>query len=102
MKIITAMCNAVNQLEDELAVALDLQQLAPVLRSVPGLGSILAARVLAEIGDDPTRFTTAAGLRAFAGMAPATRASGRSHYVRSRRIRNKRFGYASHWWRSPR
>ena len=29
--------------------------LAPVLRSVPGLGPVLAARVLAEIGDDPAQ-----------------------------------------------
>ena len=29
---------------------------AAILRSAPGLGPILAARVLAEIGDDPTRF----------------------------------------------
>ncbi|MGW5151736.1 transposase [Rhodococcus koreensis] len=44
-------------------------------RSVPGLGPILAARVLAEVGDDPARFATANGLRAFAGTAPITRAS---------------------------
>ncbi|MFI2400517.1 transposase [Rhodococcus sp. NPDC019647] len=36
---------------------------------------------MAEVGDDPARFATANGLRAFAGTAPITRASGRSHYV---------------------
>ncbi|WP_306454265.1 transposase [Rhodococcus sp. ACS1] len=67
------------------------------LRSAPGLGPILAARVLAEVGDDPARFTTANGLRAFAGTAPITRASGRSHYVKARKVRNKRLGDACQW-----
>jgi transposase len=98
LKIITAMRDAVDQLEAELAAAFDNHELAPILRSAPGLGPVLAARVLAEIGDDPTRFTSAAGLRAFAGTAPITRASGRSHYVKARKIRNKRLGDACHWW----
>lgn len=59
---------------------------------------MLAARILAEIGDDPDRFTTATGLRAFAGTAPVTRASGRSHYVKVRKVRNKRLGDACPWW----
>jgi transposase len=69
-----------------------------ILRSAPGLGSILAARVLADIGDDPTRFDDASGLRAFAGTAPVTTASGRSHYGKARKVRNKRLGDACHWW----
>jgi transposase len=75
----------------------DTHPLAPILRSAPGLGPVLAARVLAEIGDDPARFDSPAGLRAFAGTAPVTRASGRSHYVKARKIRNKRLGDACHW-----
>jgi len=59
---------------------------------------VLAARVLAEAGDDPQRFVTAGGLRAFAGTAPVTRASGRSRYVKARKVRNKRLGDACHWW----
>ena len=81
-----------------LAERFDTHSLAPILRSAPGLGPILAARVLAEIGDDPARFDSPAGLRAFAGTAPVTRASGRSHYVKARKIRNKRLGDACHWW----
>lgn len=98
LKIITAMRDAVDQLEAALAVAFDQHESSPILRSAPGLGPVLAARVLAEIGDDPHRFTSAAGLRAFAGTAPVTRSSGRSHYVKARKIRNKRLGDACHWW----
>jgi len=37
---------------------------------------VLGARILAEIGDDRARFASARGLKAFAGTAPVTRASG--------------------------
>ncbi len=96
--VITAMQAAVGQLEQALATEFDKHPMAPVLRSAPGLGPILAARVLAEVGDDPTRFASAGGLRAFAGTAPVTRASGKSRRVLARRVRNKRLGDACHWW----
>lgn len=96
--IITAMHTAVERLETALAAEFDEHALAAVLQSAPGLGPILGARVLAEVGDDPTRFSTAGGLRAFAGTAPVTRASGRSRYVKARRVRNKRLADACHWW----
>jgi transposase len=92
------MRRSVDELEAELGREFATHPLAPILQSAPGLGPVLAARVLAEVGDDPKRFTTAAGLRAFAGTAPVTRASGRSHYVKARKVRNKRLGDACHWW----
>ncbi|HET9870982.1 MAG TPA: IS110 family transposase [Propionibacteriaceae bacterium] len=98
LQIVVAMRTTVDQLEAALAAELDRHALAPVLRSAPGLGPVLAGRVLAEVGDDPTRFTSADNLRAFAGTAPVTRASGRSHYVKARKVRNKRLGDACHWW----
>ena len=45
--------------------------------SFPGLGIQLAARLLAEIGDDRARFADARGLKAYAGSSPVTRASGK-------------------------
>jgi transposase len=96
--IVVAMGQAVESLETELAREFDQHPQAAILRSAPGLGPILAARVLAEIGDDPTRFADPNSLRAFAGTAPVTIASGRSHYVKARKVRNKRLGDACHWW----
>ena len=98
VSVVVAMRTTVAELEAALATELDAHALAPVLRSAPGLGPVLAGRVLAEVGDDPARFATADGLRAFAGTAPITRASGRSHYVKARKVRNKRLGDACHWW----
>lgn len=98
IRIVLQMQAAVTKLEAALAAVFDAHQLAPILTSAPGLGAVLAARVLAEVGDDRERFSTAGGLRAFAGTAPVTRASGRSHRVRARRVRNKRLADACHWW----
>jgi transposase len=96
--VITSMQTAVEHLEEALSEQFDQHPLAQILRSAPGLGPVLAARVLAEVGDDPARFASASGLRAFAGTAPVTRASGRSSYVKARKVRNKRLGDACHWW----
>jgi transposase len=98
LRVLAAQQAAAETLEKALGERFDTHPLAPILRSAPGLGPVLAARVLAEIGDDPARFDSPAGLRAFAGTAPVTRASGRSHYVKARKIRNKRLGDACHWW----
>ena len=96
--VITAMSDAIAALATELAAVFDQHQQAAIITSQPGLGPVLGARVLGELGDDPTRFTDTAGLRSFAGTAPITRASGRSRVVTSRRICNRRLGDACHWW----
>ncbi|MFQ6117943.1 MAG: IS110 family transposase [Candidatus Bipolaricaulia bacterium] len=58
--------------------------------SLPGAGEILAARMLAEIGDNPYRYRALQELRCLAGTAPVTLASGRFyHRVRFRRACNK-------------
>lgn len=92
------MSTGVNELEAALTAAFTEHPQAAIVASAPGLQPVLTARVLAEIGDDPTRFPTAAALRCYAGTAPVTKASGRSRYVKARRVRNKRLGDACHWW----
>ena len=59
---------------------------AQIITSFPGLGTVLSARILAEIGDDRTRFATARGLKAFAGTAPITRASAMKQAPRPDRL----------------
>ena len=98
LQVIEAMRATVEEHEAELAREFAAHPLAPILQSAPGLGPVLAARLLAELGDDPTRFATVNGVRAFAGTAPITKASGRSHYVKARKVRNKRLADACHWW----
>jgi Transposase IS116/IS110/IS902 family len=54
--------------------------------------------VLAEIGDDRSRFADARGLKAFAGSAPITRASGKKTFVLHRYIKNKRLAAVGSIW----
>jgi Transposase IS116/IS110/IS902 family len=87
VSVIAAMETVIAELEVAMTTEFDRHRQAELLRSVPGLGPVLAARLLAEIGDDPNRFATASGLCAFAGTAPITRASGRTKTVNARHIR---------------
>ena len=59
---------------------------------------LTGARVLAEIGDDRTRFADARGLKAFAGSAPITRASGKKTVVLHRHIKNRRLAAVGSIW----
>ncbi|MFI5752204.1 IS110 family transposase [Streptomyces sp. NPDC051644] len=63
---------------------------AEIIRSQPGLGPILSARVLAEFGDDPHRYASAKARKNYAGTSPITRASGRKKVVTARYVRNDR------------
>lgn len=71
---------------------------AEILLSFPGLGVQLAARVLAEVGDDRARFADARGLKAYAGAAPVTRASGKKSHVGRRMVRNNRLNHVGYLW----
>ncbi len=93
---------AANAAADELAEAaiahFEQHPDAEIITSFPGLGNLAGARVLAEIGDDRTRFTDARGLKAFAGSAPITRASGKKTIVRHRHIKNRRLATVGSIW----
>jgi hypothetical protein len=78
------------KLEAELAQALAQHPDTPILRSLPGVGVVLAGRMLSEFGDDPDRFTNAASRRHYSGTAPVTKASGKARTVVMRRIHNTR------------
>jgi hypothetical protein len=54
--------------------------------------------VLAETGDDRSRFADAKGLKAYAGAAPITRASGKITAVLHRRVKNQRLAATGYIW----
>ena len=96
--VITTLNEQIARLEAELIEAFDRHPDAEILRSLPGLGDILGARVLAEFGDAPDRYVDAKARRNYAGTAPITRASGTSHVVVARLARNKRLFDATYQW----
>lgn len=83
-------------LEAQLTASFEQHPSAEILRSLPGLGVVLGARVLAEFGDDPHRYADAKARKNYAGTAPITRASGKSRVVLARYARNRRLGDALH------
>jgi transposase len=88
----------VTALEQQLAARFAAHPDAAILRSQPGLGVVLGARVLAEFGDDPHRYATARGRKAFAGTAPVTRSSGLRTVVVARAACNQRLVDACYLW----
>ena len=93
-----AACAAADDLERAVTESFSLHPDAGIITSFPGLGALTGARVLAEIGDDRSRFQDAKGLKAYAGAAPITRASGKTKFVTYRRIKNNRLNAAGYSW----
>lgn len=93
-----AACTAADDLAKAVEEALPQHPDADILLSFPGLGVQLGARVLAEIGDDHTRFADARGLKAYAGSSPITRASGKKSSITRRRVKNDRLNHAGFLW----
>jgi transposase len=93
-----AACAAAADLERAVTESFNLHPDAGIITSFPGLGALTGARVLAEIGDDRSRFQDAKGLKAYAGAAPITRASGKTRSVTRRKIKNNRLNAAGYTW----
>lgn len=72
---------------------------ALLLQSLPGLGKLVCATMLAEAGEALTRrdYTT---LRGLCGVAPVTRRSGKQLAVAMRHSCNRRLRTAVHYWAS--
>ncbi|MFE0332407.1 IS110 family transposase [Streptomyces sp. NPDC058960] len=98
LKQLDAACQAADDLAEAVATAFHQHADNKILLSFPGLGPLLGARVLAEIGDDRSRFGDARALKAYAGSAPITRASGKKRFVGRRFVKNNRLINAGFLW----
>jgi transposase len=96
--VIGEMNTQIARLEEQLGEGFDQHPDAKIVRSLPGLGTILGARVLGEFGDDPNRYTDAKARKNYAGTSPITKASGKSRVVLARHARNKRLSDACYLW----
>ena len=98
VEIITTLNDQIDLLGEVVSSHFGRHPDAELLTSLPGLGVILAARVLGEFGDDRDRYADAKARKAYAGTAPITRASGTRKVVMARYARNKRLGDAVQQW----
>jgi hypothetical protein len=93
-----AACAAAGDLEQAVIESFNQHPDAGIITSFPGLGTLTGARVPAETGDDRSRFSDAKGLKAYAGAAPVTRASGKTKAVMHRRVKNQRLAAVGYVW----
>jgi hypothetical protein len=98
VRLISACAAEIAELEAALAEHFEQHPDAKIVRSLPGLGTVLGARVLGEFGDDRTRFASPQSRKNYAGTSPVTRASGRSLIVLARHARNRRLADALQQW----
>ena len=98
IRLISAYTTEIAELEHALAEHFEQHPDAKIVRSLPGLGTVLGARVLGEFGDDRTRFASPQSRKNYAGTSPITKASGRSRVVLARHARNRRLADALEQW----
>lgn len=96
--IIGELNTQINRLKTELETHFEQHPDTGIIRSLPGLGVILGARVLGEFGDDPNRYADAKSRRNYAGTSPITRASGTKRVVSARYVKNRRLYDAIDQW----
>lgn len=96
--VIATIAAQIQALEAELDDRFEQHPDAKIIRSLPGLGMTLGARVLGEFGDDPNRYADAKSRKNYAGMSPITKASGKHRVVLARYARNRRLADACYQW----
>ncbi|MFE6365857.1 IS110 family transposase [Streptomyces sp. NPDC057806] len=98
LRKLDAACTSADELAEAAVETFEGHPDSEIITSFPGIGSLTGARILAEMGDDPSRFADARALKSYAGAAPVTRASGKSTSVKARRIKNQRLAAAGYIW----
>jgi transposase len=88
--ILLTLCRQIKELEGQVEAHFGTHPDAEIYLSQPGLGAILGARVLAEFGDDPSRYGDARARKNYAGTSPITRQSGKKKTVLARYVHNDR------------
>jgi len=74
-RLALALSTEIRDLEQKIAALLHQADPAAIMTSVPGVGAINAAQILARLGD-PGRFRSLAGARSFTGLVPSLTSSG--------------------------
>jgi transposase len=90
--------DSVDRLGEATAAAFNEHPDHRIITSFVGLADLTGVWLLAEIGDDRTRFADARALKAFAGSAPVTKASGRSIRITHRHVKNNRLAAVGFVW----
>jgi transposase len=82
--LLQSLHKAIAQIDQEIQTAMDQHPEAPLFRSLPGAGPVLAPRLLAAFGTDRQRFQSASELQQYYGIAPVQKQSGKSKLIHMR------------------
>jgi transposase len=88
--ILTVLATQIDTMQEQVEAHFGQHPDAEIYLSQPGLGVVLGARVLAEFGDDRTRYADARARKNYAGTSPITRQSGKKKVVSARHVHNDR------------
>ena len=92
-RIVNTLAQEVEALERQIDQL--VQDVAPGLMKLPGVGPVIAGLLLAEVGDIG-RFKTQHHFASYCGAAPVPRESGASKHARVNRGGNRRLNWAIH------
>jgi transposase len=96
--VISSLNQQISELAQQMQLGFEKHPDAEIILSLPGLGSVLGARVIGEFGDAPNRFDNAKARKNYAGTSPVTKASGTKHVVTARYVRKKRLADVCDRW----
>lgn len=74
----------VHQFDEQIAAAYAAHPDREIFASLPGAGPVFQPRLLASLGSQRERFTSAASLQCYTGVAPVTKRSGGSCHIHRR------------------
>jgi transposase len=97
-RLLTNLVQRIKDLTSALEHASAQSTMGQLVMSFPRTGHTNAAQIVAELGDDPSRFTSRDQLASEAGLTPVTRASGKRHTVGFRYACNKALRSAFTTW----
>ncbi|WP_226437702.1 IS110 family transposase [Rhodococcus yananensis] len=90
LAVLATLTTQIEALKEQVTTAFADHPHAAIITSLPGMGPVLGARVLAEFGDAADRYRSGKARRNFAGTSPITKASGKKTVVSRRYVHNDR------------
>lgn len=84
LNMLKGLIEGIAQFDKQIELSFSKHQDYQVFDSLPGAGKVMAPRLLAAIGSDRDRYTSAQDIQSFSGIAPVTKRSGKKKSVHQR------------------
>ena len=81
VEMLRLLLSSIKKYDKEIAELASTHKDYDLFRSLPGAGPSLAPRLLVAFGEQRNRFSSAAELQKYSGVAPVTERSGKKHWV---------------------